>query len=151
MKKMRKNKKDLYYVEAQSLYISGMELEQIKDSMPVSLRTLKSWQSHGHWERRKELVSEHPKFLGEALKGLVRQKVKELLGEKGLNPSSLDELNKIIILIERLEEQSWDERAAVVEVMGLFGDFVRRHVREREELRRLAKLVENFFEEMEGS
>ncbi len=151
MANTKKTKRDLYYKDAQSLFISGMDIGQIIKSIPVSPKTLKSWQSHGHWERKKELVTEHPKLLGEGLKGLVRQKVKALLGSNELNSSNIDELSKLINLIERLEEQSWDERAAVVEVMGLFGDFVRRQVKEREELRRLAKLIEKFFEEMEGT
>ena len=97
-------------------------------------------------------MAEHPKLIGEALKGLVKQKVKTLLGNKDeLNSSNIEELNKLISLIERLEEQSWDERAAVVEVMSLFGDFARRQVGEKEELQLLAKLMEKFFEEMEGT
>jgi hypothetical protein len=150
--KKKKSKRDLYYEEAKSLFITGWELEKINETMPVSLSTLKSWQSVGHWERKKELIAEHPKLIGEALKGLVKQKVKTLIGDKeGLNLNNIDELNKIINLIERLEEQSWDERAAVVEVMSLFGDFARRQVGEKQELQVLVKLMEKFFEEMEGT
>jgi hypothetical protein len=53
-------------------------------------------------------------------------------------------------LIDRLEEQAWDERAAVVEVMSLFGNFARRQVEEKEELQYLVTLMKKFFEEMEG-
>ena len=146
-----KNKKEPYE-EAHSLFITGIELEQIAENLQVPLSTLKEWQEVGLWERKKELVTEHPKLISEALKGLVKQRVKTILGSKEqINLSNIEEITKIVNLIERLEEQSWDERAAVVEVMSLFGKFARQQVGEKEELRILVKLMEKFFEEMEGS
>jgi len=148
----RKSKRDLFYDEAQSLFTAGWELEKIAETLPVSLSTLKKWQSFGHWEKKRELVAEHPKLIGEALKGLVKQKVTKLLGnQEELNICNIEELNKTISLIDRLEEQAWDERAAVVEVMSLFGNFARRQVDEKEELQLLVILMKKFFEEMEGS
>jgi hypothetical protein len=147
----KKSKRELLCNEAQSLFTAGWELEKISETLSVSVSILKKWQSVGHWEKKKELVTEHPKLIGEALKGLVKQKVKDLLGNPDqLNVCNIDELHKIINLIERLQEQAWDERAAVVEVMSLFGNFARRQV-EEEELRLLVRLMEKFFEEMEGS
>jgi len=146
----RKIEEDRYYDEARSLFITGTELEKIVETVPVSLSTLKRWQAIGVWERKKEFVAEHPKLIGEALKGLVKQKVKKLLSNTdGINISNIEELNKMISLIERLEEHSWDERAAVVEVMSLFGNFARRQMGEKKELINLAKLMEKFFQEME--
>jgi hypothetical protein len=148
----RKSKREIYYDEAQSLFTAGWELEKIAETLPVSQSTLKKWQSFGHWEKKKELVAEHPKLIGEALKGIVKQKVKKLLeNQEELNISNIEEINKIINLIDRLEEQTWDERAAVVEVMSLFGNFARRQVEEKEELHLLVTLMKKFFEEMEGS
>jgi hypothetical protein len=147
----RKSKRDLFYDEAQFLFTVGWELEKIAETLPVSLVTLKKWQSFGHWEKKKELVAEHPKLISEALKGLVKQKVTKLLGNKEeLTICNIEELNKTISLIDRLEEQAWDERAVVVEVMSLFGNFARRQVEEKEELQLLVTLMEKFFEEMEG-
>lgn len=147
----RKSKHDLFYDQAQSLFTVGWELEKIAETLQVSLGTLKKWQSFGHWEKKKELVAEHPKLIGEALKGLVKQKVTKLLGNKEeLTICNIEELNKTISLIDRLEEQAWDERAAVVEVMSLFGNFARRQVEEKEELQLLVTLMKKFFEEMEG-
>ena len=51
-------------------------------------------------------MAEHPKLIGEALKGLVKQKIKTLLDNtEKINLSDIEELTKFIILIERLEEQ----------------------------------------------
>ena len=147
-----KAKKELCYDEARSLFIAGKELKEIAETLHVSHETLKEWQSTGLWERKKELVADHPKLIGETLKGLVKQKTKALLDNpENINLSDIEELTKFIILIERLEENSWDERAAVVEIMSLFSEFFRRQVREQEKLRFLTKLMEKFFEEMEGS
>lgn len=149
--KKKQTKRDLYYEEAQSLFLTGMGLEEIAKLIPVAVRTLKSWQQFGQWERKKSLVAAHPKLISDALKGLVKQKVKMLLANKEeLNVTRIDELHKLIRLIERMEEQSWDERAAIVEVMGLFGNFARRQVGQKEELRMLAELMEKFFQEVEG-
>ena len=145
----RKSQKDLCD-EAQSLFMTGSKLEQIAETLSICPETLKEWQSDGLWERKKELVTEHPKLMGEVLKGLVKEKIKKILSsENQINLSNIEELTKIINLIDRLEEHSWDERAAVVAVMSLFGKFARRQLEEKEELQLLAKLMEKFFEEME--
>lgn len=146
----KKSKRDLYYEEAQSLYITGMKLSHISDLLPVARCTLSSWKKLGQWQRKKDLVTEHPRLMGEALRGLVKQKVKSLLDKREvINLGTVEELNKIICLIDRLQEQCWDERAAIVEVMGRFGDFARRQVGDKKELEMLARLMEKFFEEME--
>ncbi len=146
----KKSKRDLYYEEAQSLYVTGMNLSQIVKILPVTRQTLSSWKRLGHWQRKRELVTEHPRLMSEALRGLVKQKVKVLLdNQEDISLSTVDELNKIISLIDRLQEQCWDERAAIVEVMSRFGDFARRQVGEKKELQLLARLMEKFFEEME--
>jgi hypothetical protein len=150
--KKKKSQHELHYQEAHALFIQGWNLEKIKEKLSVPVPTLEEWQRAGQWERKKELVAEHPKLISEALKGLVKQKFQNLLAnEKELNISNIEELNKIMGLIERLEEQSWDERAVIVEVMSLFGNFARRQVEEKEELKLLTKLMEKFFEEMEGT
>lgn len=147
----RKTTKESFYEEARSLFVSGRELDEIAKILSVSLNLLKEWQLSGQWERKKKLIAEHPKLISEVLKGLVKQRVEMILDDKEkINLSNIEELTKIINLIERLEEYSWDERAAVVEVMSLFGEFVRQHVRNKEELQLLTKLMEKFFAEMEG-
>jgi len=144
-----KSKRDLYYEEAQSNFITGMDLDEIEKIVPVSIATLKDWKTLGHWERKKELVAEHPRLISEALRGLVKKKVKDLLSKNDdISLKKIEELNKIISLIDKMQEQSWDERAAIVEVMSQFGDFARRQVGEKKELKMLAQLMEGFFAEM---
>lgn len=150
--KKRKSKRDLFYEEAQSNYITGMELAEIEKILPVTRRTLTIWKTLGHWQRKRELVTEHPRLISEALRGLVKQKVKVLLSNLDeINLSKIEELNKIISLIDKLQERSWDERAAIVEVMSQFGEFARRQVGEKKELKLLAQLMEKFFQEREGA
>ncbi len=150
--KKRKSKRDLFYEEAQSNYITGMELAEIEKILPVTRRTLSTWKTLGHWQRKRELVTEHPRLISEALRGLVKQKVKVLLSNLDeINLSKIEELNKIISLIDKLQERSWDERAAIVEVMSQFGEFARRQVGEKKELKLLAQLMEKFFQEREGA
>ena len=144
-----KSKRDLYYEEAQSNFITGMALDEIEKIVPVSIATLKDWKTLGHWDRKKELVAEHPRLISEALRGLVKKKVKDLLTKNDdISLKKIEELNKIISLIDKMQEQSWDERAAIVEVMSQFGDFARRQVGEKKELKMLAQLMEGFFAEM---
>ncbi len=150
LERHQKTKRDLYYEEAQSLYLSGVDLPEIGRMLPVSLRTLRQWRQQGLWEQKRGLTAEHPRILSEVLKGLLRQKVQDLLARGDLQAGAVEELHRLTAIIERLRERAWDERAAVVEVMGLFGDFVRRRVRDKEELRRWALLVEEFFQEVSG-
>lgn len=146
----QKRKRDRYFEEAQSLYLSGLGLAEIGELLPVAVRTLRRWRQEGLWEQKKGLLTEHPRLMSEALKGLLRRKLQDLLARGDLETAAVEELHRLTAIIGRLEEQAWDERAAVVEVMGLFGDFVRRRVRDKEELRRWAALVEEFFQEIEA-
>ena len=42
-KKAKTGKKDLYWEEAQSLYLAGKSLEEIQELFPVSLPSLQKW------------------------------------------------------------------------------------------------------------
>ncbi len=42
-KTKRKGKRELYFDEAQSLFLAGKELEGIGELLPVALQTLKRW------------------------------------------------------------------------------------------------------------
>ena len=90
-----------------------------------------------------------PRWLGEALKGILREKTGNLLVRGDLKPQELDELTKIITLIDRLCSQGLDIRAAALEVMGRFGDFLRGWVTDQEERQRIMQRVEEFFRQLE--
>lgn len=145
-----RTKRDLYFKEAESLYLSGLDLQEISGILPVAYQTLRQWCREGLWEEKKGLAAEHPRLLAELLKGLLRRKVQDLLQRGDLEVGAVEELHRLSNIIERLQEQGWDSRAAVVEVMGRFSDFLRRRVQDKEELRRWAGLLEEFFQEAEG-
>jgi hypothetical protein len=52
-KKAKKGKRDLYWEDAQSLFLAGKELEEIKDLVPVTLPSLKKWHQEGQWEEKR--------------------------------------------------------------------------------------------------
>jgi hypothetical protein len=145
----RQGKRDLYYAEAQSLYLAGRELRELQEVYPVSRQTLQRWHQEGHWEekRRQALVS--PRWLGKALKGILREKTSRLLAKGDLTPPELDELTKLITLIERLCSHSWDIRSAALEVMERFSEFLRGWVKDREEIKRFSKWMQEFFRKLE--
>ncbi|MCX5891946.1 MAG: hypothetical protein NTW80_03075, partial [Deltaproteobacteria bacterium] len=122
--------------------------KEIAALLPVTLQTLKRWHSEGQWEEKRRLVPVSPRWLGEALKGILREKTGNLLAKGDLKPPELDELSKIITLIDRLCSQGLDIRAAALEVMDRFGEFLRSLV-DQEELQRISHRVEEFFRKLE--
>lgn len=148
-KAKRAGKKELYFEEAQSLYLAGKSLAEIAAVLPVALRTLKTWQRQGYWEGKRQAALSSPRILGEALKGVLRQKIERLLAKGDLKTVEVEELAKLITVIDRLGKQGWDLKAAAVEVMGQFGDFLRRQVTDPDELRRFSRRLQGFFQELE--
>jgi hypothetical protein len=148
-KKTRKGKRDLYWEDAQSLFLAGKSLEEIAALLPVALITLKRWHQEGQWEEKRRQVPVSPRWLGEALKGILREKAGRLIVQGDLKPQELDEITKIVTLLDRLCSQGWDLRAAALEVMDRFGDFLRGWVTDQEELKRISHRVQEFFRQLE--
>ncbi len=145
----RKGKRELYFEEARSLFLAGKELEEIRALLPVGLQTLKHWHLDGQWEEKRRQVPVSPRWLGEALKGILREKTGKLLVKGDLKPQELEELSKIITIIDRLCSQGWDIRAAALEVMDRFTDFLRGWGADQEELQRISQRVDEFFKQLE--
>lgn len=148
-KRTRKTKRDLYGEEAQSLFLAGKGLEEIQDLLPVSLVTLTRWHQEGQWEEKRRQVPVSPRWLGEALKGILREKAGRLIIKGDFKTQELDELTKIVTLLDRLCSQGWDMRAAALEVMDRFSDFLRGWVKDQEELKRISHRVQEFFRQLE--
>jgi len=148
-KRVRQGKRELYFEEAQSLFLAGKELAEIREVLPVALQTLRRWQRDGQWEEKRRQVPVSPRWLGEALKGILREKTGNLLIKRDLRPQELDELTKIITLLDRLCSQGWDIRAAALEVMDRFSEFLRNWVTDQEELKKISFRVQEFFQQLE--
>jgi hypothetical protein len=148
-KKATKGKRDLYGEDAQSLFLAGKELEEIKELIPVALPTLKRWHQDGQWEEKRRQVPVSPRWLGEALKGVLREKAGKIIVKGDLKSQELDELTKIVTILDRLCSQGWDMRAAALEVMDRFSDFLRGWVTYQDELKRISFRVQEFFRKLE--
>ena len=145
----RQGKRDLYYAEAQSSYLAGRELRELQEIYPVSRQTLVRWHQEGQWEEKRRQVLVSPRWLGKALKGILREKTGRLLAKGDLTPPELDELTKLITLMERLCSNSWDIRSAALEVMERFSEFLRGWVKDREEIKRFSSWMQEFFRKLE--
>ncbi|MFP3866887.1 MAG: hypothetical protein ACLFUU_01825 [Desulfobacteraceae bacterium] len=148
-KSKREGKRELYCAEAQSLYLAGKTVEEIGTILPVAQRTLKSWQKQGHWEEKRQAAHRSPRLLGEALKGVLRQKTERLLAKGDLRAAEVEELTKLITLIDRLGKQAWDLKVAALEVMSQFVEFLRQQIRDPRELRCFSRRIQEFFQELE--
>jgi transposase len=91
-KRAQKGKRELCGEDAQSLFLAGKSLEEIQDLLPVSLVTLKRWHQEGQWEEKRRQVPVSPRWLGEALKGILREKAGRLIIKGDLKTQELDEL-----------------------------------------------------------
>ena len=90
-----------------------------------------------------------PRWLGEALRGVLREKTGKVLARGDVKPQELDELTKIVTLIDRLTNSGWDIRAAALEVMDRFSEFVRSWVKEPEEIKLFTQWMQEFFRVLE--
>jgi transposase len=149
-KRTRTGKRDLYLEEAQSLYLAGKSLEEIQELFPVALSTLQRWHKEGRWDEKRLQVLVSPRWLGEALKGLLREKTGRLLIQGELKPQELDELTKILTLNERLCSQGSDLKAASLEVMDRFSEFLRSWVTDAEEMKIITGRIQEFFRNLEN-
>jgi len=147
--KKKQSKRDLYAEDAQALFLAGKELEEIQALMPVALVTLKRWHQEGQWEEKRRQVPVSPRWLGEALRGILREKAGRLISQGDLKSRELEELTKIVTLIDRLCSQGWDLRAAALEVMDRFSEFLRKWVKDQGELERISHRVQEFFRQLE--
>ena len=118
--KTGRNKREYYFEEVQSLYLAGKELTDLEEMFPVTLQTLKRWHKDGRWDEKRRHALVSPRWLGEALRGVLREKTGRMLVKGDLKPQELDELTKIVTLIDRLTNSGWDIRAAALEVMDRF-------------------------------
>ncbi len=145
----RRGKRELYWEDAQSLFLAGKGLEEIRQLLPVALSTLKQWHQEGQWEEKRRQVPVSPRWLGEALKGVLREKAGRLIVKGDLKTTELDEITKLVTLLDRLCSQGWDMRAAALEVMDRFIEFLRGWVKDQEELKRISFRVQEFFRQLE--
>jgi len=145
----KKRKRDLYGEDAQSLYLAGKDLEEIQQLLPVALVTLQRWHQEERWEEKRRQVPVSPRWLGEALKGILREKAGRLIIKGDLKAQELDEITKIVTILDRLCSQGWDMRAAALEVMDRFIEFLRGWVKDPEELKRISHRVQEFFRQLE--
>ena len=148
-KRTKQGKRDLYGEDAQSLYLAGKDLEEIQELLPVALVTLNRWHQEGRWEEKRRQVPVSPRWLGEALKGVLREKAGRLIVKGDLKTQELDEITKLVTLLDRLCSQGWDMRAAALEVMDRFIEFLRDWVKDPEELKRISYRVQEFFRQLE--
>jgi hypothetical protein len=148
-KRSKQGKRDLYCEDAQSLYLAGKDLEEIQALLPVALVTLQRWHKEERWEEKRRQVPVSPRWLGEALKGILREKAGRLIIKGDLKAPELDEITKIVTLLDRLCSQGWDMRAAALEVMDRFIDFLRGWVTDPEELKRISYRVQEYFRQLE--
>ena len=148
-KRTKQGKRELYEEEAQSLYLAGKDLAEIQQLLPVALVTLKRWHQEGRWEEKRRQVPVSSRWLGEALRGILREKAGRLIIKGDLKAPELDELSKIVTLLDRLCSQGWDMRAAALEVMDRFIEFLRKWVKDPEELKRISYRVQEFFRQLE--
>jgi len=147
--KPRRGKRELYWEDGQSLFLAGKVLEEIQELLPVALSTLKKWHQEGQWEEKRRQVPVSPRWLGEALKGVLREKAGRLIVKGDLKTTELDEITKLVTLLDRLCSQGWDMRAAALEVMDRFIEFLRGWVKDQEELKRISFRVQEFFRQLE--
>jgi len=86
-----------------------------------------------------------PRGAAQALRGLLGQRVQEVLSNGSLDKESAEELSKIGALLEKLEQGGYDFKAAAVEVGGRLVDFVARREPDAAKKAWLADMLDAFY------
>ena len=86
-----------------------------------------------------------PRGAAQALRGLLGQRVEQVLMDGSLSKDQAEELAKIGALLEKLEQGGYDLRAAAVEVGALLVDFVAGREADAAKKAWLADLLDAFY------
>jgi hypothetical protein len=143
------SKEALYYDQAEGLYARGHTLETIAGIIPVAISTLSRWKAKGDWEAKRRLHMASAGNVADLLQDVVLDKIAQIQMERGLNSGDFDALAKATAAIERMRRNTYDFRAAAVEVMERFTAWVRREVEDDGELETLGKLIQGWFKYLE--
>jgi len=143
------SKKELYYDQAERLYVQGgHSIEKIGQILPVSVKTLYQWKSHGDWGTRKRAHLASRRNVADILRDRLEEKIGEVDG-RTFTAADADEISKISATIDRIEKSAYDLRAVSVEVMQRFGKYLRANLKDGNELQRISKYIQGFFEWLE--
>jgi hypothetical protein len=140
------SKESSFYDEAERQYIFGRNLEEIAGLLPVSIASLSRWCAKGSWkDKRKAALS--TRNVAESLREVLQMKINTILTGGDLSRSQADEIAKISAVIERMERGSYDFKAAAVEVMRKFVDWLRPNCKP-EERQLISTKIQAWFESL---
>ena len=143
------SKKELYYDQAERLYVQGgHSIERVSQILPVSAKTLYQWTQYGDWGTRKRAHLASRRNVADILRQRLEEKIGEFEG-KTFTAADADEISKISATIDRIEKSAYDLRAVSVEVMDRFGKYLRANLKDTNELQRISKYIQGFFEWLE--
>lgn len=142
-------KKELYYDQAERLYVQGgHSIERISQILPVSAKSLYQWKQYGDWGTRKRAHLASRRNVADILRQRLEEKIGEFEG-RTFTAADADEISKISATIDRIEKSAYDLRAVSVEVMERFGKYLRANLKDTNELQRISKYIQGFFEWLE--
>ena len=145
------SKKELYYDQAERLYVQGgHSIEKIGQLLPVSVKTLYQWKQYGDWGTRKRAHLASRRNVADILRDRLEEKIGEMDG-RTFTAADADEISKISATIDRIEKSAYDLRAVSVEVMQRFGKYLRANLKDGNELQRISKYIQGFFEWLEAN
>ncbi len=92
-----------------------------------------------------------PRGAAQALRGLLRQRVEQVLVLGQLDKDTADELSKIAAILEKLEGAGYDLKAAALEVGERLAAFAQAREADPARTAWLADLLEAFYSALAGS
>jgi len=145
------SKKELYYDQAEGLYVTGgHSIEKISEILPVSDKTLYQWRQDGDWATQRKAHLASKRNVADILRERLSEKIGQL--ESGnFTAGDVDEISKIAATIDRIERSAYDLRAAGVEVMTRFGKYLRANIKDVGQLQEISRHIQGFFEWLEGN
>ena len=143
-------KRETYFYEAEKLYVkAGKSLAEISRVFPVSATSLSTWKKDGSWAEKRRAFLRSTRGAVEILRDEL-EKLVEGLSETGIDTKKSDEISKISATIDRMERSTVSLMSSAVQVMDKFTDFLKKYVKDVDELKRISLYIREFFNSIEG-
>lgn len=130
---------------AQSRYLAGLEPPAIAVELGLEPAQVAAWAAAGRWAQRRSVWFSDPRGAAATLRELLGRRVEELVAGGIMGPKEADELAKIGATCARLEKESYDLKAAAVEVCERLAALAAEEERDPQRLTWLAGLLDRFF------
>jgi len=118
--------------------------------LPVSAPTLSRWSLKGGWKEKRKAALASSRTAAEALEELLNQRIEAMIVAGEFNARQADEVAKISAILERMKKGSYSVRAAAVQVMRRFTEWLRLDTQNKATIQLISEKIQGWFTFLEN-